>query len=337
MRILRGKRFYVLVVIIAMVLFATQACKKGEEKLPEGTVAVVNGQIVTQEDFDTQLSLVQQRFPNIDQTNDEQLAEVKKEVLEGLINQKVLYQESEKKGIEVSEAAIDERLVAMRKRFPDEEGFKGMLDKMRLTEDSLRVQLRQGLAIQELITREVLSSIEISDKETKDYYDGNADLFKQPEKIQASHILIKIETGASEAEKAEALKKIKRIQKELKAGGDFAELAKKHSQCPSSSKGGDLGYFARGQMVKPFEDAAFSLKPGEVSDIVETSFGYHLIKAGERQPEGRTEYKDVKDKLLQYLKRVKTEEEGKEYIEKLKKSAKVERFLTETKKQEPAE
>jgi len=333
MRIIQQRWFYIPVVIIAMVLFTAQACKKGDAKFPEGTVAVVNGAIITQEDLDTELSMMQKQFAGIDQADNEQLAEIKRDILENLIARKVLYQESQKKGIEVDDETINERLANIKKRFPEEDSFNGMLEEMCLTEDTLKAQLREGIAIQKLIDREVIDRIEISDKEAKDYYDKNPDLFKQPEKIQASHILIKVEPEGDETRKAGAHKEIKKIQRELKMGGDFAELAKKYSQCPSSADGGNLGYFARGQMVKPFEDAAFSLKKGEISDIVETTFGYHLIQAGDRNPETISDYKDVKDKLTPYLKRMKAGAEGEKYIESLKEKAKIERFLSAEEKQ----
>ena len=337
MRIAQGKWFYILVVVIVIALLAMQACKKEEAKLPEGTIVTVNGAAITQEDLDTELSMARQQFAAMDQLDDEQLAKIKEDLLESLISRKVLYQESQKKGIEIENATIDERLANMKKRFPKENGFKAMLEKMNLTEEVLKFQLREGMVIQKLIDREVAGKLAISDKDTKDYYDEHMDLFKQPEKIQASHILVKVEQGADESVKAEALKKIKKIQKELKTGGDFAELAKKYSDCPSKAKGGDLGSFGRGQMVKPFEEAVFSLKPGEISDIVETDFGYHLIKAGDKKAEVITDYKDIKEKLAQYLKQMKTSEEVKKYIESLKEKAKIERFLPEAKKQDSSE
>ncbi|TFG92803.1 MAG: peptidylprolyl isomerase [Syntrophobacterales bacterium] len=337
MQKIQQRWFYISIVIIAITVFAAQSCKKGEAKFPEGTVAVVNGTIITQDEFNTELTMMQKQFASQGQVDPEQLASMRKEVLEGIINRKVLYQESQKKGIEVDDVAVNGQLATIKKQFPAEGSFEKMLEGLNLTEDSLKIQLRSGVAIQKLIEQEVMARIEISDKETKDYYDKNPDLFKQPEKIQARHILIKVEEGASEADKAEALKKIKGIQKEFKAGGDFVELAKKHSECPSSSNGGDLGFFARGQMVQPFEDVAFSLKTGETSDVVETRFGYHLIQVGDKQPETISEYKDVKDKLAPYLKRMNAGEEAKKYIESLKKAAKIERFLPVAEKQDKAE
>jgi len=336
MRITQKKWFYAPVLIVVMALFAILAYEKGEAKSPKGTIAVVNGAVITQEDLDRELSMAQQQISNQDQPNAEHLADIKKKLLDSLITRKVLYQESEKKGIEVNDTTIDKRLVNMKKQFPKEDDFKGMLEKLHLTEETLKSQLREGMAIQKLIEQEAVSNLKISDKDAKDYYDGHMDLFKQPAKIQASHILVKVEPGVDESVKAEALKKIKKIQKELRENGDFAELAKKYSDCPSGAKGGDLGYFGRGQMVKPFEEMAFSLKKGEISGITETKFGYHLIKAGDRKPEVIADYKDVKEKLVQYLKQMKTGEEVKKYIEGLEENSKIERFLPEAKKQESA-
>ncbi|MCK4727485.1 MAG: peptidyl-prolyl cis-trans isomerase [Desulfobacterales bacterium] len=185
------------------------------------------------------------------------------------------------------------------------------------------------MAIQKFIDNELVQKITVSDKEIKTYYDSNPDFFRQSEQVRASHILIKVHPQAEESQKAEARKALEKIQLKLKEGDDFSALAKESSQCPSSAKGGDLSYFKRGQMAKPFEDAAFALKPGEVSDIVETRFGYHLIKVVDKKPKSMIPYQDVKDRLGQYLKQEKARKEVSLYVEKLKQEAKIERFLAE--------
>ncbi|MGD9335544.1 MAG: peptidyl-prolyl cis-trans isomerase [Desulfobacterales bacterium] len=162
-------------------------------------------------------------------------------------------------------------------------------------------------------------------QEIRTFYDTHPNSFKKSEQVKASHILIKVDSQAERSVKDEKKAKLQKIQERLKAGEDFAVLAKEISECPSNIKGGDLGYFGRGQMVKPFEDVAFELKKGEVSDIVETRFGYHLIKVVDRKPASVMGYEDVKDKIGQYLKQEKTRQELKGYIEELRKKAMIER------------
>ncbi len=107
--------------------------------------------------------------------------------------------------------------------------------------------------------------------------------FSKPEQVRASHILVKVAPQATREEKDAAREKIKEILEQAKAGKDFAALAKAYSECPSGEKGGDLGYFGRNEMVQPFEDVAFTLPVGVVSDVVETRFGYHLIKVTDKK------------------------------------------------------
>jgi peptidyl-prolyl cis-trans isomerase C len=299
-----------------------------EKDVPsQDKVAVVNGAVITKAQFDREFNLGKRRFHMQGKSLDDSTASaIRKETLERLIEAELLYQESQKKGINADKTNLDERL---KERFPDEAEFKKICKRMNLTEDGLKSQFLRGMAIQALIEQELAQKIEVSDKETKEYYDSHKESFHQLEQVQASHILIKVDPKAEAAEKAEARKKIEGIRKRLKKGEDFSALAKELSQCPSAAKGGDLGYFRRGQMVKPFEEVAFSLKPGELSDIVETKFGYHVIKVADKKPQGTLPYEDVKEMITERLKREKLQKEVDLYVAKLKSEAKVERFLPE--------
>jgi peptidyl-prolyl cis-trans isomerase C len=294
----------------------------------ENRAAEINGVVITKAQFDKELNIHLSRVSRQgQQISDDQLATLKKDVLEGLIERELLYQESQKTGIKVKDQLIDEQLAAIKKRFPSEAEFKTALSTMNLTEDEVKDQISRGLAIRGLIEQQVISKIVISDADTKAYYDGNPLMFKQPEQVKASHILIKVDAGATEVQKAEARKKIETVQQKIKDGGDFAELAKEYSEGPSKTRGGDLNYFRRGQMVKPFEDVAFAMKPNEVSDIVETRFGYHIIKVYDKKPEQTLAYDEVKDKLNQRLQQEKVEQDANQYIDQLKKGAKIEKFI----------
>lgn len=299
-----------------------------DQKAPDEKVAAVNGVIIRQDEFDRELDFfVRRAAPDGQQIPDFQLAKIKNDVLESLIDREVLFQESKKKGIEVKADAISDQLKSIKQKYPDEAQFAKLLKDMGLTESDVESQIKRGMAIQQLINMEVAEKVKISDEESKAYYDNHPEFFKKPEQVRASHILIKVDENASEAQKTEARKKIKEVQQKLQKGEDFAMLAKTYSEGPSGPGGGNLGYFQRGQMVKPFEDAAFSLKTGETSDIVETRFGYHLIKVFDKQPEKTMTYAEIKDQLDEHLKKQKLETEVDVYIDNLREDAKIEKFL----------
>ena len=321
-----GRYFRALITTLALLLLASPTLLADQKEPSKDTVAVVNGVEISRADFDAEISRARQQFAGMGQPiSSARLSEIKKDVLESLIGRELLYQTSQKHGIKVDEAAINNQLAILKKRFPSETEFNKVLSKNNLSEAAIRAQLERNMAIKEFIDKQFVQKVTISDKESKAYYESNPDYFKQPEQVQASHILIKIDSEADESQKAQARKKIEKIQKRLQKGEDFAALAKEFSQCPSKAKGGDLGYFQRGQMVPAFEQVAFALKPGAVSDIVETKFGYHLIKVIGKKPETTIPYKDVKDKLEQHLKREKIQKEVTLYVEKLKEKAKVEK------------
>jgi peptidyl-prolyl cis-trans isomerase C len=176
-----------------------------------------------------------------------------------------------------------------------------------------------------VIQQEVVSKVVISDEESQTFYDGNMDRFIEPEQVQASHILIMVNPDeASQEEKDTARKKIEELLVQVKEGADFAELAKEHSEGPSNERGGDLGFFARGQMVKPFEDAAFALVEGEISDVVETQYGYHIIKATGKKPQRQVPFDEVKDQIQQSLFQEKANTEVSNWIAALRESATIE-------------
>jgi len=163
-----------------------------------------------------------------------------------------------------------------------------------------------------------------SDQEAKSFYDKNPERFKQGEKVRASHILIKVDPKAAPAAKQKARAEIDAVLKQAKAGGDFAKLAQEHSQDGSAAQGGDLNYFTREQMVPEFAKVAFELKPGEVSDIVETQFGYHIIKVVDHQEAKAIPYEQVNAQIKQFLGNQKKQQHADAFIDGLKKKSKIE-------------
>jgi len=319
--------FFVLFIAMGLVLIAMPAFT-AEKQSADSKVAVVNGTVITQGDLDREMIRVYQQLSRTGKPfNESQFPGIKKEVLETLIRQELLYLESQSKGVKVEEKIVNEQFDNLKKRFSSEDEFKSALLKGNTSETALKSQMRKRMAIQQYVDKEFVQKVKVSEKEVKVYYAGHPDMFKAPEQVRARHILIKVDPGTEESKKSKARKKLKEVQKKLRNGEKFEALAKEYSEGPSNVKGGDLGYFRRGQMVKPFEEAAFSLPPGKVSDIVETRFGYHLIEVIDKKPESLVAYEQVKDKLQDYLKQKKVREKVNGHIEKLKGKAKVERFL----------
>lgn len=320
---LMGKVTIVLaLILVSAVVFAA------DKKAPADMIAVVNGTIITKEKFDRGLQLNKKRLASKGiQVPEAQMTQFKNDVLDEIIDMELLYQESEKKGIKIEPEAALDQFNEFKQRFPGEAEFKKWLEENNFTESDFRDELKRLMAIRQLIDQEVDQKVKITDEESKTFYDANPQYFQQPERVKARHILIKVDEGASEEKKAEARKKIKDIQQKVRNGEDFAALAKTYSEGPSAPKGGDLDYFGRGQMVKPFEDAAFSLEPNETSDIVETRFGYHLIKVVDKQPAKKMAYADVKTRINQHLKDQKLKSESQLYFDRLRKDAKIEKFL----------
>jgi peptidyl-prolyl cis-trans isomerase C len=322
------RRWFSLLIMAFVLTWISSTVHAEEESASENHVAVVNGSPITQKEFDREMGRVEQMILSKGRhLSTTELAEVKRQVLEGLIGRKLLYQESQKKGIEVEEGAVGKELNRVKEQFATETEFRNALDQAHLSETAVKRQIREELAIQRLIDEQLAGELTVSDKESKTYYDSHTNLFRQPEQVRAIHILIKADPQANESQKAEARQRIEEIQKELQQGEDFEALARQYSECPSAASGGDLQYFKRGQMVKPFEAVAFSLKPGEVSEIVETRFGYHLIKVTEKKSEETLAYEDVKGKIKAYLRREKTQGEMMRYVERLKEGAEVQRLM----------
>ena len=256
------------------------------------------------------------------------MMEARKMVLENLIDRELLYQQSREKGIVVDDAQVNEQLDRLKQQYPNEQAFKESMAEDQLNEDTVKSKIKMNLAVQKFVDKEFGGNVEVSEAEAKAFYEGNSQYFTQPEAIRVSEILIKVDPKAEAAKKQEARKKLEDIQKRVQKGEDFANLAKDFSQSASAAQGGDLGVVPRGRMPKAFDDAAFSLKPGEVSGIVETDLGFQLLKVNEKTPEKVVPFKDVEERIRQHLANQKLTQKVNEYLNEVKKTAKIERIPT---------
>jgi peptidyl-prolyl cis-trans isomerase C len=218
-------------------------------------------------------------------TQPRQLKRVQREVLEELIAQELLWQEAQREGFVAAPAEVDRALDQLRGNYDSDVSYQLELERNGFTPESYREDMKRRISVRRWAQVTLADELAVTGAEVHDFYTANPDRFVQPELIDARHVLIKLEANAEEAEVTAARQTIEKILAEAKQGANFAELAKEHSQGPTAPRGGALGFLPRGKLVKPFEDAAFSLQPGEISDVVRTRFGFHIIKLEARRAE----------------------------------------------------
>ncbi|REJ37582.1 MAG: foldase [Bacillota bacterium] len=245
-----------------------------------------------------------------DELYEEMVRYVGTQVLDEMILIKLVRQQAAQRGVEVSEDDVAAQLAAIEEDVGGPEQLKSVLQMYNMTYDDLKQQVNLNLLLRALVAPE----IEVTEDEIRSYFDENRERLGQPEQVRARHILVETEEQAKE------------LKERLEAGEDFAALAKEHSiDRGSAARGGDLGWFGRGVMVEPFEKAAFSLKPGEVSDPVQTDFGYHLILVEERR-EAREAVLDeeTRSAIEEQLREEKLSQRIPEWLDELRSKADVE-------------
>jgi len=271
------------------------------------TYAKFDGGKVTQKEMDTYMDFLRNQDPSsIPEKTDPQYTVLQQNLLDSIIVMKILESYAKENNINVTDKEVADEISALIKNYESEAAFEKDLKDRNLSRTFLNEQVKSQL-LRDKVFALATKDVTVSDEETKKYYDDNAEtLFMVPEQVKASHILIKfaIPEGQelNDTIKAEAKTKITDIQEQLNNGADFAELAKQYSEDTASAvNGGDIGFISKGQTVAEFEEAAFALGVGQLSEIVETTFGYHIIKCIEKQSPYVKTYDEVKDTIKSYL------------------------------------
>ncbi len=290
----------------------------------------VNGTAITDAEVNEVMKPVLERMGKNLQPNllESYKAGMRQQVVERLIVEKLLDAKVKAANITVADKDVDAKLEEIASRQNTTvDALKQMLAAQGQKFDEVRSQIKKGLQYEKLIEGESGGKIDVNEADAKAYYDEHKQEFDTPETVKASHILIKPQTDPNtdpNQAKAKAKAKTEDLLKQVKGGADFAALAKEHSACPSAARGGDLGSFAKGQMVKPFEDAAFALEPNQVSGVVETQFGYHIIKVTEHKQPGVTSFAEAKQQIVDFLRDSKQQQVYQDYVERLKLNSKIE-------------
>lgn len=288
-------------------------------------LVTVNGAGITRNQLNHQVELIarQQGLPRTAESQSQYQGMLEPMALRSLVTQTLLKQAAVKEKVVATSEEVEAELNEIRGQFPSLEAFNAKLAELELDEGALREEIAESMIMQKLVTLHTRQETEVTEEEVKEFYDHHPEMLRHPETVRASHILIGVEEQDPAETKAEKKKQAEKLLAQLKQGADFAELARQHSTCPSKQQGGDLGYFTRGQMVKPFEDAVFALKVGQLSGVVETQFGYHLIKKTDEKPAGVTPFEEVKERLKQHLQGQKEQQAFESYLNELKTAAKI--------------
>jgi peptidyl-prolyl cis-trans isomerase C len=243
---------------------------------------------------------------------------IQKQAFNNAVNRVLLEDALAAMGAKADEKTLTERLDYYRKNFVSDEAYNADLKKKDMTPEEFRREIEVGIMAEELFNKRTANIPPVSDKEAREFYDNNEDRFVQPERVKASHILLTVDKDASDSLRAAKKAEAQRILGEIKKGADFAEMARKYSDCPSKQQGGDLGFFQRGQMVPEFEKAAFGLKSGQMSGVVETPFGYHIIKTVEHASPSTVPFDQAKQNIVQYLGEQKKQQALMSYFDSLR-------------------
>lgn len=294
--------------------------KSGGSELPleaTGPVAVVDGEEIGADEFN---EIIETKFGGAGRPLPRAMAEqMKSKIVSSLVDKHLIERELESADVEASEEEVQKEVKRFKERLPNPEAYEKFLERRGMSEEEFKERIRKDVKLKNLLRDR--QGIEVTEEEARKHYDDNIDRYKEPEKVKARHILIKAE---GEADEKEAKKRAKELaEKARKEGTDFAELAREHSEGPSASKGGDLGSFARDRMVDAFADKAFSMKEGEISDPVQTKFGYHVIKHEGHKEASTESFDSVKEDIVSKLERKKFRNAVDQFVAKLREDAEI--------------
>ena len=286
-------------------------------------VATVNAEQVTRADLERSIRGVETQVN--EKMPDDKRDGVVRGVLERLINYRLLLQEAQARGIEVSPEEIDAQMTALARRFPNMEAMRQALIVRGVTIDMLRADARRDLPVAKLVAAETGQELKVPQADVRRFYDQNQDRFKQPEAARASHIFVRLPQDADDKVKHAMRVRAESIMRLAKRGDDFAGLARNYSEDRATGeRGGDLGWFGRGTTPKPFHDGVFCLQAGRIGGLAETDDGFHVVKVHERREARVQPYAEVESDLATYLLRQLQEQLTLDLIKELRAKAKIE-------------
>lgn len=275
--------------------------------------ATVNGSAILREDLTYEMGRSQRQEGGVDEG----------EALERLIRRELLRQAAQEARMTPPAAAVEDELARMRRMFVSPAAFERELAALGLSEAAVRRQVEEGLAIAAFVEMRFLPQTTVTAQELRAWFEEHPEEFRRPARVRASHILVRVAPGWEEARKERAREKITMLHGRLRKGEAFAALARQFSECFSAPGGGDLGYFMRREMEEPFAAAAFALRPGETSGMVECRDGYHLIRVTDVEPAAAVPFEEAAPVLERRLRGEKARIAAMRYAGELRAKAEV--------------
>lgn len=306
-----------------------EAAKPVDPNQLPAVVARVNGEEIKKQELVDQAQEMRQQLARLQGIQAPLNSAFYNDVLNSMVANRLLLQEAKTLGLMFTDAEIEAEIQKIKSGFPNEEAYRQQLAASKVTEAQLRNQMRSAGTVDKLIRSRIAPSIQVSEADARAFYDQNQEQMKEPPRVHLRHILIKAEPNTPAAERQKARQKAEDLLSQVKNGGDFAALAAASSDDPGSkTRGGDLSWVTPGQTVPAFEKAAFALQnPNDLSPVVETRFGFHIIQLLEREAEKTVSFERAKDKIGQMLRQQQGQEKLRAHVEELRSKGKVETYL----------
>ncbi|MGA2518789.1 MAG: peptidylprolyl isomerase [Thermodesulfobacteriota bacterium] len=296
------------------------------EAVVDRVVAVVNQEIITLSEVEKWIDPLRQEMATDDRLEKRERTEtLYRQVLERLIEEKLIDQEVKKSGVKIPSKEIDAALEEIKRRnAATQEDFEKALTIEGLTLETYKKQIEKGLQRQKLISWSVKVESKPGEKELREFYEKNLGRYRTNETYRAGHILFTIPKGAVPDEIGDIRKKAQNVLEKIKGGADFEEMALLYSQDASAKNRGDLGYFKKGELFPAFEKEALRLKVGQVSGLLRTEFGFHIIKLLDRKGMEPLPFEEVKDKVKADYYEAEIEKAFRQFLSTLKEKSVIE-------------
>ena len=298
-----------------------------------GPVAKVNGEEIGADAFNAMVKERTERLPG--QLPPQMIEMFKTQTLDFIVDKHLVDKVLEGEDIEVTDEDVDDAFAEFRQRFPDDEVFEGYLAQLGMTAEEVRESMQQDVELEKFLATRY--DLEITEEAANAFYEENREQFSHDDEVHARHILLKVDQQADEAAAVAVKERADAIYAQATAdGADFEELARQNSEGPTGPRGGDLGFFAKANMVPEFSEAAFSMQPGDVSEPVRTQFGYHIIQVVDKRDAATSDFDEVKDDIFVQLRHQQRAEVFQKFIDELKAEATVEKFAQNIEVNQPA-